>query len=80
MAQVTVYTQPSCHLCEAAVRTLTQLQAETPFTLEEVSIQGNPALLAEYGEQLPVVLLNGEFLFEYTVDEDKLREKLKEVN
>ncbi len=76
MAQVTVYTQPGCHLCEAAVRVLTRLQAETPFTLEEVNIQHDPALLAEYGEQLPVVLLNGEFLFEYAVDEDKLREKL----
>ncbi len=80
MAQVTVYTQPGCHLCEQAARVLARLQAETPFTLKEVNIQGNPALLAEYGEQIPVVLLNGEFLFEYAVDEDQLREKLKEVN
>ncbi len=80
MAQVTVYTQPGCHLCEEAIRTLTQLQAQTPFMLEEVNIQHDPALLAEYGEQIPVVLLNGEFLFEYTVDEDKLQEELKEVN
>jgi len=76
MAQVTVYTQPGCHLCEEAVRVLTQLQTQTPFMLEEVNIQSDAALLAEYGEQIPVVLLNGEFLFEYTVDEDKLREKL----
>ncbi len=80
MAQVTVYTQPGCHLCEEAVRVLTQLQTQTPFMLEEVNIQSDAALLAEYGEQIPVVLLNGEFLFEYTVDEDKLQEELKEVN
>ncbi len=77
MVQVTVYTQPGCHLCEEAIRTLTRLQAQTPFTLEEVNIQHDPALLAEYGEQIPVVLLNGEFLCEYAVDEDQLREKLK---
>ena len=80
MAQVTVYTQPGCRLCEQAVRVLARLQAETPFTLEEVNIQGDPALLAEHGEQIPVVLLNGELLFEYAVDEDQLRKKLKEVN
>lgn len=80
MAQVTVYTQPGCHLCGAAIRALTKLQAQTPFVLEEVNIQQDPALLAEYGEQIPVIFLNGEFLFEYAVDEDKLREKFKEVN
>ena len=85
MAQVTVYTQPGCRLCEEAVRLLTRLQAETPFTLEEVNIQHDPALLAEYGEQIPVVLLNGELLNgellgKYTVDEDQVRARLKEVN
>ena len=80
MAHLIVYSKPGCHLCEEAVRALTQLQAETPFTLEEINIQDDPELLAEYGEQIPVVLLNGEFLFEYTVEEDVLRQKLREVN
>ncbi len=80
MAHLTVYSKPGCHLCEEAIRTLTHLQAQTPFTLEEINIQDDPALFAEYGEQIPVVLLNGEMLFEYTVDEGVLRQKLKEVN
>ena len=80
MAHLTVYSKPGCHLCEEAIRVLTDLQAQTPFTLEEINIQDDPALFAEYGEQIPVVLLNGERLFEYTVDEDRLRQKLREVN
>ncbi len=80
MAHLSVYSKPGCHLCEEALRVLTHLRAETPFTLEEINIEGNPALFAEYGEQIPVVLFNGKFLFEYTVDEDVLREKLREVN
>ena len=79
-AHLTVYSKPGCHLCEEAIRVLTQLQAETAFTLEEVNIQHDSALLAQYGEQVPVGLLNGEFLFEYTVDDDQLRKKLKEVD
>ena len=67
-------------MCADALRVLTQLQAEIPFALEEVNIQGNLALMAEYGEQLPVVLLSGKAVFEYAVDEARLRELLKEVN
>ena len=80
MAHLSVYSKPGCHLCEEAVRVLTHLQAQVPFTLEEINIQDNPALFAEYGEQIPVVLLNGKMLFEYTVEEDVLRQKLREVN
>ena len=80
MAHLTVYSKPGCHLCEEAIRVLTQLQAQTPFTLEEINIQDDPALFTEYGEQIPVVLLNGSVLFEYAVEEDVLRQKLREVN
>ena len=80
MAHLTVYSKPGCHLCEEALRTLTHLQAQTPFTLEEINIEEDPKLFAEYGEQIPVILFNGEFVSEYTVDEDVLRQKLKEVN
>ena len=80
MAQVTVYSKPGCHLCADAIRLLERLQSQTAFALQEINIQDDPALLAEYGEQIPVVLLNGEFLSEYTVDEGRLRQLLKEVN
>ena len=80
MAHLLVYSKPGCHLCEEAVRVLTHLQAQMPFTLEEVNIEGDPVLFAEYGEQIPVVLVNGEVLFEYTVEESVLRQKLEEVN
>ncbi len=80
MAQVTVYTKPGCHLCEEAVRLLQRVQKQQAFELQEVNIQDDPALLAEYGEQIPVVTLNGTFLFEYAVDEARLRQLLKEVS
>ena len=80
MAHVIIYSKPGCHLCEEAIRVLLRIQTQNPFTLEEVNIQDDPALLAEYGEQIPVVTLNGTFLFEYTVDENRLRQLLKEVN
>ena len=80
MAVVTLYSKPGCHLCEEARDVLLRVQKTQPFELAEVNIQGDPALLAEYGEQIPVGLLNGMFLFEYVVPETRLRELLKEVN
>ena len=80
MSLVTLYSKPGCHLCEDALRVLQRVQKLQPFALEEVNIQDDPALLAEYGEQIPVVTLNGTFLFEYEVDESRLRQLLKEVN
>ena len=78
-AHLTVYSKPGCHLCEEAVRVLISLQAQTRFTLEEVNIENDAALFADYGEQIPVILLNGEFLSEYIVDESLLQERLKEL-
>lgn len=80
MTLVTLYSKPGCHLCEDALRVLQRVQKLHPFALEEINVQDDPALLAEYGEQLPVVTLNGTFLFEYEVDEARLRQLLKEVN
>jgi glutaredoxin len=80
MALVTVYSKPGCHLCEEAIHVLQQVQKQQKFELEEVNIENDPALLAEYGEQIPVITLNGTFLFEYAVDETRLRQLLKEVN
>ena len=80
MALVTLYTKPGCHLCDDAREALQRVQKLHPFSLEAVNIQDDPSLLAEYGEQIPVIFLNGTYLFEYAVDEARLRELLKEVN
>lgn len=79
MAVITLYSKPGCHLCDDARDALSRVQKRHPFELEDINIQEDPRLLAEYGEQIPVVLLNGTFLFEYEVDEARLRQLLTEV-
>ncbi len=79
MAVVTLYTQPGCRLCDDARDALLRVRRLRPFELVEADVQDDPALLAEYGEQIPVVLLNGTFVFEYAVDEGRLRELLAHV-
>lgn len=80
MAFVTLYSKPGCHLCDDARDALLRVQKVQTFELEDINIEDEPGLLADYGEQIPVVLLNGTFLFEYAVDEARLRQLLKEVH
>jgi glutaredoxin len=76
LAEVTVYSKPDCHLCTEAMTELRGLQAELGFALEERDISTDDALQRAYFERIPVVALDGEVLFEYSVQEAVLRERL----
>jgi glutaredoxin len=80
MANVILYTKPGCHLCDDAKDVLLRVRREIPFSLQEVNIRTDAGLYAAYGERIPVVNLNGEDIFDYNVNEARLRELLKEVN
>ena len=77
MSVVTVYSHPDCHLCEQAIDALEGLRTELGFELEERDITGDEALHRAYFERVPVVLLDGDELCEYFVDESVLRERLE---
>jgi len=76
-ALITVYSQPDCHLCEEAVELLRGLQPELRFELSELDITADDGLHRAYLERIPVVLLDGEELCEYFVDESVVRERLE---
>lgn len=73
---VTVYTREGCHLCEVAIETLESLQPELRFDIEKRFIEGDPVLEAKYGEQIPVILIDGDHHDFYRVDPDRFRSSL----
>jgi glutaredoxin len=77
VARITVYSRPDCHLCAEAMASLTALQPEFGFALEERDIGVDEALLRAYFERIPVIALDGEELFDFFVDEATLRERLE---
>jgi glutaredoxin len=77
MVSVTLYSKPDCHLCEQAMSVLLRMQDELEFALEERDITADEALHRAYFERIPVVVLDGEELCEYFVDEALLRERLE---
>jgi glutaredoxin len=77
VAEVTVYSKPDCHLCVEAMRTLRHLRQELGFVLQERDIASDDALQRAYFERIPVVVLDGEELCDYVVDETLVRERLE---
>ena len=76
MTEVTLYGKAGCCLCDEAREALAAVRAERPFELEEVDVSVDPALNNRYGERIPVVVVEGEELFEYHVDAPVLRQRL----
>jgi glutaredoxin len=77
VAQITVYSKPDCHLCEDAMVALRRLQADLGFALQELDITTDESLHRAYFERIPVVLVDGEELWEYFVEEAVVRERLE---
>ena len=66
---VEIYSKPDCHLCEEAKSILVMMQRRYGFQLREVNIANDPALLAEYGERIPLIYVNGHLVCKHFVDE-----------
>jgi glutaredoxin len=79
MTLLTLYSKPDCHLCVEAHAALIGLQSELGFDISEVDITTDEELHRAYFERIPVVVVDGEELFEYFVDEAVLRQRLETI-
>jgi glutaredoxin len=79
--QVELLTRHGCTICERVHARLAELAAELGFELSMTDVDaaaaaGNPALRAEYGDRLPVILLDGREHSYWEIDEARLRADL----
>jgi len=77
-SRVTLYTRKGCHLCDTAKEQLRLASQRSNFELEEIDIDSDPDLVAQYNEEVPVIAINGRKAFKYYVSEEALVKKLKE--
>jgi glutathione S-transferase len=77
---MTLYGKPGCHLCDEARAVVERVRAGRHIELREVDVTLDPALYREYGARIPVLVLEGEELFEYFVEEAVLVERLDRVD
>ena len=79
MRTITVYSKPNCHLCDRAKKVLTRCQLQGEFALKIVDISGSSELEARYGNDIPVVLLDGVEIARHFVRERKVLELLNKT-
>ncbi|MGY1590368.1 glutaredoxin family protein [Geodermatophilus sp. SYSU D00708] len=75
-ARLQLLTREGCHLCEDAATTLAQIAAEAGLPTGSVDVDSDPELQAEYGDRVPVVLLDGREHSYFAVDVPRLRRDL----
>ena len=71
MREVTIYSRSGCHLCEIAHQTLEGLQSQADFSITQVLIDGNVELIEKYGEQVPVIHIDGKPHDYFRVDPER---------
>ena len=73
MSRITLISRDGCHLCEVAEQTLDRI---VPGQWARVEISASVELERDYGDRVPVVLLDGAEHGYWTVDEARLRRDL----
>jgi hypothetical protein len=71
-----MYGRPGCHLCGQAREVIARVCAELGEAWVEISIDDDPVLRDEYGEEIPVTLVDGRRHDFWRVDEARLRAAL----
>jgi glutaredoxin len=77
MKKVTVYSRSGCHLCEIAIDRIKSTMDELKFELDIKLIDNDVKLQAEYGEQVPVILIEGKVHDYWRVDLERFTKAVK---
>jgi Glutaredoxin-like domain (DUF836) len=73
---LTLLTRAGCHLCEEMAEVVRVVGGDVVFRFEEVDVDGDAVLRERYGEEVPVLLINGRPAFKYELTTGSLRRRL----
>lgn len=72
-----IYTRRECGLCDEAKTAIAPIARRRGVAVELVDIDRDPELVKLYGEEVPVVFVNGRKAFKFHVDTSKLEALLE---
>lgn len=76
MHEVTVMSRAGCHACEDAISDVRRICADLGVPWSVTDVDTDPELRAEYGDQVPVILIDGVEHGFWKVEEQRLRAAL----
>jgi glutaredoxin len=74
---VTVISRTGCHLCEIAIDKINSVKDELKFELEIKFINDLPELEQEYGEQVPVIMIDNKIHDYWRVDIERFTKAIQ---
>ena len=77
MRKVTVISRTGCHLCEIAIDKINSVKDELKFELEIKLINDLPELEQEYGEQVPVIMIDNKIHDYWRVDIERFAKAIE---
>ena len=76
MLELTLYTRRDCDLCREMEELLERELPRFVAKLRRIEIDGDAALEASYGQEVPVLLVNGRKAFKFRCTARDLRKRL----
>jgi hypothetical protein len=77
MTHIQIYSRPGCHLCDEMKAVVGRLALSMPLVIEDIDISTDPGLEHLYGQQIPVLIIDGKKAAKYRVTEETLRRILR---
>ena len=75
--EVVLLTRPGCHLCEDARQVLDRVGKDLGVAWHERRAEDEPELASRFGEEIPVLFIDGVQRDFWTIDETRLRRLLE---
>ncbi len=76
MTTVTLLTRAGCHLCQDARTVVLAAAGRAGVPMIEIDVDDDPEMRAEYGDMVPVVLIDGVQHGYFSIDGDRLERAL----
>jgi len=76
---VEIYTRPGCHLCQDAKKVILAASALFDFQLCERNVEDNAEMESNYGNEIPVIFINGRKAFKHRITSSQLERYLSHL-
>lgn len=74
--KLTLYSRRGCCLCDEMKAVIGEVASKLAFELEEVDVDTSAELQKQYGEQVPVLFIDGRRAFKFRVTAKQLAQRL----
>lgn len=76
-AKLTLYTRRDCCLCDEMKTVIRAAAADCEISLDEIDVDSSAELRQCYGNEVPVLFIDGRKAFKYRATAKALRRRLK---